>query len=83
MAALYRNPMEDATAHGRPIGYGDAKKMLLEKINAYFGPVPREAQATGGRSRSTSRRCCAGGAQQARAEAQKTMELVRKAVGLS
>jgi tryptophanyl-tRNA synthetase len=30
------------------MGYGEAKKMLLEKINAFFGPL-REAGAAGGR----------------------------------
>ena len=31
------------------MGYGTAKQMLLEKIDALLRPVPREAQATGGR----------------------------------
>ena len=39
MASLYRNPLEDAESRqGRPFGYGDSKKMLLDKINAYFAP---------------------------------------------
>src|SRR5262249_34694139 len=39
LASLYRHPLEDAEKRGgRPFGYGDAKGMLLEKINGYFGP---------------------------------------------
>ena len=34
-ASLYANPLEDIAARlGRPFGYGDAKKVLLEKVNA-------------------------------------------------
>ena len=40
LADLYRNPMQDADSRGgRPFGYGDAKKMLLAKIDAHFGPA--------------------------------------------
>ena len=30
------------------MGFGEAKKMLLEKINAYFGPARRKTKAVGG-----------------------------------
>ena len=38
LASLYANPLEDTDSRqGRPFGYGDSKKMLLDKINGYFG----------------------------------------------
>jgi tryptophanyl-tRNA synthetase len=63
------------------MGYGEAKKLLLEKINAYFEPfraTRRQLAADPGHVEEVLR----DGARKARAEAQKTMELVRKAVGL-
>ncbi len=63
------------------MGYGEAKKLLLEKINTYFAPArerrkhlaahPEEVEAVLQR-----------GAQRARAEARQTMALVRQAVGM-
>src|SRR5437764_6089418 len=39
MADLFRNPMLDADGRGgRPFGYGDAKTILLGKLDTYFAP---------------------------------------------
>ncbi len=64
------------------IGYGDAKKLLLEKINAYFGPF-REKRKQLAADPEAVETVLRQGAQRARVEARKTMELVRKAVGMS
>ena len=49
LAELYRDPLMNADARGgRPFGYGDAKTMLLAKIDAFF--------ARGGRSGNNSLR---------------------------
>src|SRR5262249_15255297 len=64
------------------VGYGDAKGMLLEKINAYFGPFRQKRKDLAARPEyleEVLRR----GARKARAEARKTMELVRQAVGMT
>jgi len=63
------------------IGYGDAKKLLLEKINAYFAPF-RERRKQLAANPQEVEDILQQGAQKARAEAQKTMELVRSAVGM-
>jgi tryptophanyl-tRNA synthetase len=82
MASLYRNPMEDADQrNGRPFGYGDSKKMLLDKINAHFGPYREKRKELAARPEYVEE-VLRKGAQKARAEAQKTMELVRRAAGL-
>jgi tryptophanyl-tRNA synthetase len=63
------------------MGFGDAKKMLLEKINAHFGPARekrKELAAKPEHVEEVLRR----GAAKARAEARKTMRLVREAVGM-
>src|SRR5262249_25484026 len=63
------------------LGYGEVKKMLLEKINAHFGPIRekrKQLAAHPGQVEEVLRR----GAQKARAEAQQTMALVRRAVGM-
>jgi tryptophanyl-tRNA synthetase len=63
------------------MGYGEAKKLLLEKINAYFEPFRakrKQLVADPAYVEEVLRR----GAGKARAEARKTMELVRSAVGL-
>ncbi|MBI1913844.1 MAG: tryptophan--tRNA ligase [Planctomycetes bacterium] len=63
------------------IGYGEAKKRLLAKINAYFEQARqrrKELAADANHVEDVLRH----GAQKARAEAQKTMELVRQAVGM-
>jgi tryptophanyl-tRNA synthetase len=82
MESLYRHPMEDAERrNGRPFGYGDAKGMLLEKINAYFGPFRERRKELAARPDYVEG-VLRDGARRARAEAQKTMELVRRAVGM-
>jgi tryptophanyl-tRNA synthetase len=82
MASLYRNPMEDADQRqGRPFGYGDSKKMLLEKINAYFGPFRQKRKELAERPDDVEDVLRAG-ARKARAEARQTMALVRQAVGM-
>jgi tryptophanyl-tRNA synthetase len=83
LASLYENPMEDAAArNGRPFGYGDSKKMLLDKINAYFGPYREKRKQLTTRPDDVEE-VLRKGAKKARAEAQKTMELVRQAVGMA
>ncbi|MFO0925517.1 MAG: tryptophan--tRNA ligase [Gemmataceae bacterium] len=83
LASLYRNPTEDAEARqGRPFGYGDSKKLLLDKINGTFGPFRERRKELAARSGYVDE-VLAAGARKARAEAQKTMELVRRAVGMT
>ncbi len=82
LASLYRNPMEDAESRsGRPFGYGDSKKMLLDRINAHFGPF-REKRKELAAHPDYVEEVLQRGAQKARAEARKTMELVRAAIGM-
>jgi tryptophanyl-tRNA synthetase len=82
LASLYRNPLEDADKReGRPFGYGDSKKMLLEKINGYFGPFREKRKELAARPGYVEE-VLRGGAERARAEARKTMDMVRAAVGL-
>jgi tryptophanyl-tRNA synthetase len=82
MRSLYANPTEDAEKRGgRPFGYGDAKTMLLEKINAYFGPFRAKRKELASRPEYVESVLRAGAAK-ARAEARKTMALVREAVGM-
>ena len=63
------------------IGYGHAKKMLVKKINEYFGPF-REKRKQLAQSPDSVEDVLREGAKKARAEAQLTMDLVRKATGL-
>ncbi|MGL4552794.1 MAG: tryptophan--tRNA ligase [Gemmataceae bacterium] len=82
LASLYRNPLEDAEQReGRAFGYGDSKKTLLEKINGYFGPFRERRKELAARPGFVEE-VLRGGAERARAEARKTMEMVRSAVGL-
>jgi tryptophanyl-tRNA synthetase len=63
------------------MGYGEAKKMLLEKINTYFAPArERRKQLTANPDEVEA--ILQRGAQRARAEARQTMALVRQAVGM-
>ncbi len=64
------------------MGYGEAKKLLLEKIDSYFGPA-REQRKKLVKDADYVEDVLRKGAERARAEAGKTMELVRKAVGLT
>jgi tryptophanyl-tRNA synthetase len=64
------------------MGYGEAKQLLLEKIEARFTPARekrRQLSAEPERVESALTR----GAERARAEAHQTMALVREAVGLT
>jgi tryptophanyl-tRNA synthetase len=63
------------------MGYGEAKTLLLDKINEHFGPFRerrKQLAADVGRVEGV----LADGARLARAEAQQTMALVRQAVGM-
>jgi tryptophanyl-tRNA synthetase len=63
------------------IGYGEAKKLLLGKIEAYFAPA-RERRRQLAKEEDYVEEVLRKGAQKARAEAQATMALVREAVGM-
>jgi tryptophanyl-tRNA synthetase len=63
------------------MGYGEAKKMLLEKINTYFAPA-RERRKHLATHPDEVEAILQRGAQRARAEARQTMALVRQAVGM-
>jgi tryptophanyl-tRNA synthetase len=63
------------------MGYGEAKKLLLDKINAHFGPA-RERRKQLAAHPEQVEEVLRRGAQKARAEARKTMALVRRAVGM-
>ncbi len=63
------------------MGYGEAKKLLLTKIDSYFGPA-RERRKQLSQNSGYVEEVLQKGAQKARAEAQETMALVRKAVGM-
>ena len=63
------------------MGYGEAKKMLLEKINSYFAPA-RERRKRLASNPAEVEAILQRGAQRARVEARQTMALVRQAVGM-
>src|SRR6185437_12011568 len=63
------------------MGYGEAKKMLLEKINSAFAPA-RERRKQLAANPDEVEAILQRGAQRARAEARKTMARVRQAVGM-
>lgn len=63
------------------MGYGEAKKMLLEKINTSFAPA-RERRKQLAANPDEVEAILQRGAQRARAEARKTVALVRQAVGM-
>jgi len=82
LAELYRNPMKGADARGgRPFGYGDAKTMLLAKIDHYFASA-RERRKQLERNPGYVEEVLVAGARRARATAQVTLQLVRQAVGI-
>jgi tryptophanyl-tRNA synthetase len=82
LATLYREPMRGAEGRGgRPFGYGDAKKMLLGKIDAYFASA-RERRRQLARDPGYVEEVLTAGAKRARAAAQITLQLVRSAVGM-
>ena len=83
LADLYRNPMKDADARGgRPFGYGDAKTLLLGKVDAYFAPA-RERRKQLERNPGIVEEALASGARRAREVVQVTMRLVRESVGIN
>ena len=63
------------------IGYGGAKKLLKGKIDNHFAPF-REKRRELAKEPATVEDILQMGAKKARAEAQKTMDMVRKATGL-
>jgi tryptophanyl-tRNA synthetase len=63
------------------MGYGESKKMLLEKINTYFEAARQKRKELASRPEAVEA-VLQDGARRARAEARKTMELVRSAVGM-
>jgi tryptophanyl-tRNA synthetase len=63
------------------IGYGGAKSLLLEKIDAYFGPARERRKQLAARPDDVED-VLREGARKARGEAQQTMGLVREAVGM-
>ena len=63
------------------IGYGDAKKLLTAKIDGYFAPFRDKRKELAARPDYVEDVLREGG-KKARAEAEKTMELVRAAVGI-
>lgn len=63
------------------IGYGQAKKLLLAKIEEYFAPA-REKRRDLAKNMDTVEDILRDGARKARTEAQQTMALVREAVGM-
>jgi len=63
------------------MGYGAVKTMLLEKINAFFGPF-REKRKQLASNPAFVEDVLKRGTQKAREEARKTMTLVREAVGM-
>jgi tryptophanyl-tRNA synthetase len=82
LADLFRNPTLDAEQrNGRPFGYGDAKGMLLAKIEDKFRDA-RERRKQLAANPDAVEAVLRDGARRARAEARKTMELVRRAVGM-
>ncbi len=84
--SLFANEEEKAALAERyragGMGFGEAKKQLLGKINDYFAPARqkrKELLANLDYVEEVLRK----GAQKARAEAQRTMTLVREAVGMA
>jgi tryptophanyl-tRNA synthetase len=63
------------------MGYGEAKQMLFEKMESYFAPARQKREALAAAPERVEAILQEGG-RKARAEAQKTMALVRRAVGL-
>ncbi len=64
------------------MGYGEAKKLLLDKINEHLGPARERRKRLAADPDAVEDVLCQG-ARRARAEAQQTMELVREAVGMN
>ncbi len=83
--SLFATPEEQAALAERyragGMGFGEAKKLLLEKINAHFAPARERRKELAARPDDVEDVLRAG-ARRARAEAQATMALVREAIGM-
>ncbi len=83
--SLFATPAEKESLAARyrsgGIGYGDAKKMLVEKIDAHFRQA-REKRAKLASDPEAVERVLASGAERARRAASETMREVREATGL-
>jgi tryptophanyl-tRNA synthetase len=83
--SLFANDAEKAELAGQyragSIGFGGAKKLLKEKIDAYFAPFRAKRKELAARP-DTVEDILREGAKKARFETQKTMEKVYKATGL-
>jgi tryptophanyl-tRNA synthetase len=83
LATLYEYPTLDAESRkGRPFGYGDAKKLLLAKVDSHF-QAARERRKQLAANPKIIEEVLRDGAMRARTEARNTMALVRSAVGIS
>ena len=81
---LFLSPAEAkalADEYEAGLSYGDAKKKLWEAYKAYFGPMRAEREALAAK-KGYIEEVMHEGTKKARSIAQKTMERVRKAVGL-
>jgi tryptophanyl-tRNA synthetase len=82
---LFASPAEKTSMAERyqagGMGYGEAKQALYEKQEAFFAPA-RERRKQLAQDPDALEEVLRKGAQRARAEAQKTMALVREAVGM-
>jgi tryptophanyl-tRNA synthetase len=82
LAEFYREPMKGAESrNGRPFGYGDAKTLLLGKIDAHFAAAREKRKQLAAAPRLVDDVLKAG-AERARKVARETMRLVRSAVGM-
>jgi tryptophanyl-tRNA synthetase len=82
LTMLYRAPLLDAEDRkGRPFGYGDAKKLLLAKIDGHFAAA-RERRKQLAKDPGTVEEVLTAGAKRAREVARTTLRLVRQAVGI-
>src|SRR5262249_14304526 len=83
--SLFANEQEKAALAARyragGMRYGEAKQLLLEKIDAHFGPA-RERRKELAKQPEVVEAVLRRGAQRARAEARQTMALVREAIGM-
>lgn len=83
--SLFSSGEEQAALAGRyragGMGYGEVKKLLLAKIDEYFGPF-REKRKQLAADPALVENVLADGARRARHEARQTMDKVRAAVGM-
>jgi tryptophanyl-tRNA synthetase len=83
MAESYRDPLRNADQrNGRPFGYGDAKTALLKQIEAHFADA-RARRKQLAADPADVEAVLQAGAKRARAEARRTIALVRQAVGMA